>query len=140
MDFIKEFNRMMEEQNEIALATAINGKPNVRIVNFYYEKSEKGILYFSSFDGNRKIEEFAKNKEVAFTTISHKNEEHVRVKEAIVEKSKISVYEIKDKFLKKLPDYIMSIPEVLEHLVLFEVHFKTAEVVIDFQNMDTITL
>lgn len=35
MDYKIEFERMMEKQTAIAIATAADGAPNVRIVNFY---------------------------------------------------------------------------------------------------------
>ncbi len=69
MNFLQEFNRIMLSQKELALATSVDNIPNVRIVNFYYNISKKGVVYFSTFSGNPKIEEFAKNNIVAFTTI-----------------------------------------------------------------------
>lgn len=139
MDFKKEFERMMEIQSEIALATSVDGIPNVRIVNFYYEP-EKKTLYFSSFADNQKVSEMEQNPHVAFTTITSNGEEHVRVKNGIVHKSSVSVVEIKDKFLSKMPEYIMSIPDVLPALILFEITFCNADVVLDFEHMDTIAL
>lgn len=43
-------------------------------------------------------------------------EEHIRVKNAIVQKSSVSVEAIKGKSLAKTPEYIMGIPEVLLRL------------------------
>lgn len=139
MDYRKEFKRMMEIQTEIAIATSVNGLPNVRIVNFYYD-AEKKTLYFSSFEDNQKVAELEQNPHVAFTTISKKGEEHIRVKHGMVRKSVITIEEIKDKFLAKLPGYIMSIPHVLPALVLFEITFENADVVLDFEHTDTITI
>lgn len=51
MDYRKEFDRMMQSQAEIALATSVDGQPNVRIVNFYYDAAQK-TLYFASFADN----------------------------------------------------------------------------------------
>ncbi|MEG0494610.1 MAG: pyridoxamine 5'-phosphate oxidase family protein, partial [Clostridia bacterium] len=48
MDYRKEFERMMRSQTAIALATSVDGFPNVRIVNFYYDTNQK-TLYFSTF-------------------------------------------------------------------------------------------
>ena len=123
MDYSKEFKRMMQTQTAIALATAADGVSNVRIVNFYYD-----------------AETFEKNTHVAFTTIPTNGEEHVRVKNGIVKKSSVSIEAIKDKFLTKMPEYIMSIPDVLPALILFEVTFDEADVVIDFEHMKTIAV
>ena len=79
MDIKVEFLRIMAEQTEIALATSVNNGPNVRIVNFYFEPAEN-ILYFSSFKGNDKVKEINENPIVAFTTIPHGGNEHVKDK------------------------------------------------------------
>ncbi|KXL52114.1 pyridoxamine 5'-phosphate oxidase [Anaerotignum neopropionicum] len=139
MDYRKEFERMMETQTEIALATSVDELPNVRIVNFYYDADNK-TLYFSSFADNQKVAELEQNPRVAFTTIAKNGEEHVRVKNGMTRKSTVAVEEIKGKFLAKLPEYIMSIPDVLPALVLFDITFDNADVVLDFEHMDTITI
>ncbi|MEG0902514.1 MAG: pyridoxamine 5'-phosphate oxidase family protein, partial [Clostridia bacterium] len=90
MDYKKEFERMLQSQTAIALATAADGIPNVRIVNFYYDTDQK-TLYFSTFGDNQKVTELLKNTQVAFTTIPAKSEEHVRVKNGQVRKSNVAV-------------------------------------------------
>lgn len=139
MDYKKEFERMMEKQTAIAIATAVDGVPNVRIVNFYYD-AELKTLYFSTFGDNQKVAELVENPHVAFTTIPENGEEHVRVKAGVVRKSAVSVETIKAKFLWKMPEYIMSIPDVLPALILFEITFDEADVVIDFEHMETIAV
>ena len=86
MDYLQEFNKIMTAQKEIALATSTSKNPNVRVVNFYYNPEQKGILYFSTFKGNNKTKEFTENNSVAFTTIPETGNGHVRVKGATVEK------------------------------------------------------
>ncbi|WP_313530465.1 pyridoxamine 5'-phosphate oxidase family protein [Anaerotignum sp.] len=139
MDYQKEFERMMRTHTEIALATAVDEMPNVRIVNFYYEPEEK-VLYFSSFGDNQKVLEFEKNPSVAFTTIAPVGEEHVRVRRGMVRKSDAFTDEIKYKFLKKMPEHLMCIPQLLPELLLFEITFDQCEVVLDFEHMDCISL
>ena len=73
MDYRKEFERMMQTQTAMALATAADGAPNVRIVNFYYDAETKA-LYFSTFSDNQKVAEFEKNPHAAFTTIPESGE------------------------------------------------------------------
>ena len=44
MDTLKEFQKMMAEQTDLALATiGTDGIPNVRVVNYYF--NQKIILY-----------------------------------------------------------------------------------------------
>lgn len=133
MKFLNVFNRIMEEQVELALATCKDGIPNVRVVNFCYDKTNEGIIYFSSFRDNKKVEEFTQNNRVAFTTIPHEGNEHVRVKNAMIKRSALTVYDVKEKFIKKIPDYEMVIEQGGESLILFEIHFKEAEVTINME-------
>lgn len=105
MDYMKEFMRIMESQSAIALATAVANVPNVRIVNFCSDNQNKGVLYFSTFKNNRKVKEFAENSQVAFTTIPIGTNEHVRANKATILKSNLTIYDLKEAFIKKIPDY-----------------------------------
>ncbi|HCQ91117.1 MAG TPA: pyridoxamine 5-phosphate oxidase [Clostridium sp.] len=140
MDFLQEFNRIMTEQCEIALATCVDNIPNVRIVNFYYDTKKKGIVYFSTFKDNQKVEEFSKNNIVAFTTVPHKENEHVRVTKAIIQKSNLTIYDLKDGFAKKIPDYEVTIEQAGSQLALYEICFKEAVVTLDLTHSSNIIL
>ena len=140
MDFFKEFNRLMLSQEELALATSIDNIPNVRIINFYYNISKKGVIYFSTFSDNLKVKEFEKNNIVAFTTIPSSGTEHVRADKAIIQKSNLTIFDLKDEFIKKIPDYEMTINEVGNQLSLYEIHFKEATVTLDYTESTTIAL
>jgi uncharacterized pyridoxamine 5'-phosphate oxidase family protein len=141
MNELKEFNRIMAEQKAIALATC--GKkdlPNVRIVNYYYDAGNKGVLYFSTFRNNPKTREFAHNNNVAFTTIPAVNNEHVRVHEATVRKSDLTIYDLKEAFIRKIPDYEMTIDQAGSKMDLYEIHFIKASVTLDFNRSGKVTL
>jgi uncharacterized pyridoxamine 5'-phosphate oxidase family protein len=138
MDTKKEFIRIMEGQTEIALATSVNDVCSVRIVNFYYDDDSK-VLFFSTFGDNEKLKEFEQNDNVAFTTIPHKGNEHIKGK-GKVKKSNITIYDIKDNFINKIPEYKYTIEEAGQFLVLFEIHFHTAIVTLDFENIDILEL
>ncbi|EOR21158.1 hypothetical protein A500_14218 [Clostridium sartagoforme AAU1] len=143
MDFSKEFNRIMEDTNNIALATAINNTPNVRIVNFYYNPENKGMVYFASFRGLPKTIEFLQNNKVAFTTvpkIPDENSEHIRVSTATINKSSLSIYDLKEEFIKKLPSYEMIINQAGDMLDVYEIHFKEANVILEVRQSGKITL
>lgn len=140
MDFLREFNRIMVEQGEMALATCVDNTPNVRIVNFYYDAKRKGIVYFSTFRDNSKVEEFLKQNTVAFTTVPSKGTEHIRVTRGTVQKSDLTIYDLKEGFVKKIPDYEMIIEQAGSQLVLYEIHFREAVVTLDFTQCGSITL
>ncbi len=133
-----EFLKIMAEQTEIALATSVDNMPNVRIVNFYFEPAEN-ILYFSSFKGNDKSKEIKSNPYVAFTTIPHSGNEHVKAK-GIVQKSQKTIFDVAEQFIAKVPDYKDTIEYAGESLILFEVRFDTAIVTKDLGTIKTLKL
>ncbi len=140
MDFLQEFNRIMVSQEELALATSIDNIPNVRIVNFYYDITRKGVVYFSTFSNNSKIEKFVKNNVVAFTTIPSNENEHIRVNKTNIHKSDLTIFDFKNEFIKKIPDYEMTIEEAGNQLSLYEIHFRQATITLDYTQSDMITL
>ena len=140
MDCLQEFNKIMMEEKEIALATSTSKPPNVRIKNFYYNPEHKGVLYFSTFKGNNKTKEFLENNIVAFSTIPKLGNGHVRVKGGTVEKSNLSIHDIKDEFIKKSPDFEMTVKHAGEQLEIYEVHFNEATLILDFMTIVNVTL
>ena len=128
----------MAEQTEIALATSVDNIPNVRIVNFYFDPAEN-ILYFSSFEGNDKIKEMNSNPYVAFTTIPHSGNEHVKAK-GMAKKSSKTIFDVAEQFIAKIPVYKDTIEYAGESLILFEVRFDTAIVTKDLNTIKKLEL
>ncbi|WP_110955096.1 pyridoxamine 5'-phosphate oxidase family protein [Anaerosinus massiliensis] len=133
-----DLTRILETQTEIALATSVENTPNVRIVNFYFD-STTNLLFFATFGDNEKVKEFEQNKKVAFTTIPHHGNEHVKAT-GIVKQSKQTIFDIADHFIAKIPDYKDTIEQAGQFLILFEIQFDTAIVTLDFENIATIQL
>ena len=138
MNVKTEFLKIMAEQTEIALATSVDNIPNVRIVNFYFEPAEN-ILYFSSFEGNDKIKEINSNPYVAFTTIPHSGNEHVKAK-GMAKKSSKTIFDVAEQFIAKIPGYKDTIEYGGESLILFEVKFETVIVTKDLNTIKTLEL
>lgn len=139
MDYKNEFERMMQTETQLALATVAGGGPNVRIVNFYYEPQNE-TLYFATFADNDKVAELQQNPHVAFTTIPSSGQGHVRVTQGLAKKSAVPAEEHKEKFLAKLPGHIIGIPALLPELVVYEVTFGRADVVLDFEHIGQVVL
>lgn len=138
MNVKTEFLKIMAEQTEIALATSVDNIPNVRIVNFYFDPAEN-ILYFSSFEGNDKIKEMNSNPYVAFTTIPHSGNEHVKAK-GMAQKSSKTIFDVAEQFIAKIPGYKDTIEYAGESLILFEVRFDTAIVTKDLNTIKKLEL
>ena len=132
------FLRIMAEQTEMALATSVNNVPNVRIVNFYFDPCEN-ILYFSSFKDNDKVKEIEGNPSIAFTTIPHTGNQHVKAK-GLAKRSSKTVVDMAEHFIAKVPDYKKTIDYAGESLILFEVRFDTAIVTKDLATISTLKL
>ncbi len=140
MEFINAFNKIMAEQNIMALATSVDNNPNVRIVNFCYDVEKKGVVYFTTFKDNPKEKEFAKNNIVAFTTIPSSGARHVRVAMANIQKSASTLYDLKDAFVNKVPDYKEVVEMAGDQMVVYEIHFKEASVTLEMNETADITL
>lgn len=139
MNTIKEFGRIMATQTELALATiGTDGTPNVRIVNYYFNP-KNNVLYFATFKDNEKLKEMEQNRNVAFTTIPKKGNEHIKAK-GIALRSEQTVFDLADCFCDKIPDYKNTIDFAGNSLILYEIHFKTATVTLDLSNIQTITV
>lgn len=139
MKTVAAFKEIMAEHTEIALSTSVEEVPNVRIVSFFYDESKK-CLFFSTFKGNEKITEFQKNPNVAFTTIPTENTNHVRVHYAKVQKSELSVYDVAEQWIQKIPSYEENIKNAGQMLELYEIHFTEAIVILGMSSRETIQL
>ncbi|MEI5995407.1 pyridoxamine 5'-phosphate oxidase family protein [Candidatus Enterococcus mansonii] len=139
MKTAEAFNKIMNEQTEIALATSVKEVPNVRIVSFFYDETKK-CLFFATFKMNEKITEFDENSNVAFTTIPTKTTNHVRVHYAQVRKSELTVYDVAEQWIQKIPSYEENIKHAGQMLILYEIHFTEADVVLGMDSKETLHL
>ena len=139
MDTLKEFQRIMTTQTDLALSTVgTDGNPNVRIVNYYFNP-KNNVIYFATFKDNKKVQEIDQNRNVAFTTIPTNGNEHIKAR-GIALRSNQTVFDLADCFCDKIPDYKNTIDFAGDSLILYEIHFKTATVTLDLSNIQTITL
>ena len=131
MEAKKEFLRMINECDEIALATSIHDIPNVRIVNYYYDK-ENNIMYFATFTGREKISEFWKNNNVSFTTIpmNRGKREHIRARGHVRESEK-SILDLREEFSNKMADFGEIIDKYSNDLKVYEIKFSEVTVTLD---------
>ncbi|WEV72490.1 pyridoxamine 5'-phosphate oxidase family protein [Bifidobacterium sp. ESL0790] len=134
MNTKEEFYRLLAEQTEMALATSVDDIPDVRIVNFYFEPADN-ILYFATFKDNNKVKEMQANARVAFTTIPHGGNAHVKA-QGIARPSRKSIDEIADKFIAKIPDYANTLRAADGNLLLYEISFSLATVTKDLGNIN----
>ena len=140
MDFSKEFEKVMENTATFALATSVDNAPNVRIITFYYDVKNNGVVYFPTFKQSPKTVEFSQNNKVAFTTIPDGRVGIVRVKNAIIQKSTLTVHDIKDGITKKYPGFADTVANAGTMMEVYEIHFNEAEVTVGYGNVGKVTL
>ena len=131
MEAKKEFLRMINECEEIALATSIHDFPNVRIVNYYYDE-KNNVMYFATYTGREKISEFWKNNNVSFTTIpmNRGKREHIRAR-GHVRESKKSILDLRTEFSNKMADFAEIIDKYSNDLKVYEIRFSEVTVTLD---------
>ena len=131
MEAKKEFLRMINECEEIALATSIHDFPNVRIVNYYYDE-KNNVMYFTTYTGREKISEFWKNNNVSFTTIpmNRGKREHIRARGHVRESEK-SILDLREEFSNKMADFGEIIDKYSKDLKVYEIKFSEVTVTLD---------
>ncbi len=131
MEYLDDCLRILDRDEALALATCAEGEPNVRIVNFVRDGDKTGVLYFATFPGNQKVAEFERNDRVAFTTIPKEGTEHVRAQGAQVVKSSLSMADIGDAFVAKIPGYAEMIDQAGDALLLYELRCDRVSVILN---------
>ena len=140
MEAKKEFLRMINECEEIALATSIHDFPNVRIVNYYYDE-KNNVMYFATYTGREKISEFWKNNNVSFTTIpmNRGKREHIRARGHVRESEK-SILDLRTEFSNKMADFAEIIDKYSKDLKVYEIRFSEVTVTLDSRYYETVSL
>jgi uncharacterized pyridoxamine 5'-phosphate oxidase family protein len=139
MDSKATFSNVMAASMNMALATATDNMPKVRIVSFMYDETAKTV-YIATFSGSSKTLEFAKNENVAFTTIPKDGESHVRVRSAIAKKSALGVADVKDRFIAKMPMFEGLFGQFAGAMEIWEISFTEADVIENAGNEVKITI
>ena len=140
MEAKKEFLRMINECEEIALATSIHDFPNVRIVNYYYDE-KNNVMYFATYTGREKISEFWKNNNISFTTIpmNRGKREHIRARGHVRESEK-SILDLREEFSNKMADFAEIIDKYSNDLKVYEIKFSEVTVTLDSRYYEKVSL
>ena len=140
MEAKKEFLRMINECEEIALATSIHDFPNVRIVNYYYDE-KNNVMYFATYTGREKISEFWKNNNISFTTIpvNRQKREHIRARGHVRESEK-SILDLREEFSNKMADFAEIIDKYSNDLKVYKIRFSEVTVTLDSRYYEKVSL
>lgn len=139
MNYQEEFQKIMKEETEIAIATSVKDMPNVRIVNFYYDEKKPGVIYFMTGKNSQKVKEFEVNNHVAIMSIPRKGKGYIQTRKGKVIKSNFSVEEMSDSFIEKIPGYDETIQMMKDVLVIYEIHVKEIQVILGMEEENEIS-
>ena len=131
MTIQEQFDQVMTESVNMALATSVGDKPNVRIITFAYDPAQKGKIFFTTFKGNQKIKEFEQNPMVACMPLPEGPEAEAQVRIfGVVQKSGIHMEELIAIIADKYPGNAETIREGGDMMEIYEVCFDQAFVTI----------
>ncbi len=131
------FEEIMLKSDTIALATAVDNKPNVRVISYIFENNK---IYFTSFKGRPKNTEIEANSAVAFTTEALVDGKCVRVLDGVCKKAEVSVHDMREKFVKRHPSFEIGFEKAIDMMELFEISFDSAIVTLGFGQNEVIEL
>ena len=141
MDQKQSFEKIMSETVNMALATSVESRPNVRVVTFAYDTAKAGRLFFTSFKGNQKTREFEQNATVCCMPLPENPEIAVQVRIfGEVKKSDLSLEDVIALIGKKNPDHGATLKKGGNMLDVYEVCFSEAMVTIGMSDAEIIRI
>ena len=133
MSDISVYCDLMGQTQNMALANPTAYGCNVRIVSYFLNEDTPSVLYFTTFRDCAKNAEFAADNRVSFTSIPAEGViQHVRSTDATVKRSAKKLEDILDMILKRMPDHVAASPEMRNALELYEIHLKSARLILGY--------
>ncbi|WP_125980739.1 hypothetical protein [Loigolactobacillus iwatensis] len=123
-----DLEKVMLGANKLAYATSLENIPNLRIVNFVWEKETPAVVYFASVHDSQGVQEFLSSKKIAFSTIPDSGNAHVATNDATGIASKRTLAEMRETFLKQIPGFDKVLNLIGDQLAVYEIHIHSTEV------------
>lgn len=140
MDMKELFVKYMGDVTNVALATSVDGKPNVRAVSIGFDEATPGVIYFNTFAGSNKAAELKSNPSVTFIPFPDKSDTSVTIRvSGTASPAEIPVERIAELIGRHLPQYGEEIPKMGEHGALFQVKYEQAEISLGMNPPEIIT-
>ena len=133
MEIIRTYHKILSETTDLALATCVENKPNVRVLSFIFDREKPGVLYFATESISPKVAEALLNEHVAFTTVPKAGQAHVRSNETVMKKSPFGLDRFKDDFIARVPACAGIFAAMGDQLDVYELHIKNAVLVTGFE-------
>lgn len=141
MNYLEMYNDIMKKAPAIALATAVDGMPDVRIISHCVIPERPDVLYFSTNRTSPKVLQFEANNVISFSTVPAPSDGHIHVrsKNATVHKSDLSIADVKDIFIEQIPGFDKILSVIGAYTDVYEIHIKEATVVLNPMQTGTVT-
>lgn len=133
------YNRVLSSSNVVALATSAGNMPNVRLLTCVHDEDKPGIIYFATENSSRKVEEFRENSRVALTSIPTDGVCHIRSSDAVIEKSALTVFDLRSKFEAAHEGYDGIIEAMGDVLEVYEISMKSCLVCTAMDKFETVS-
>lgn len=126
------FNQEMTQNTNLALASAVDNQPNVRVISFVFDENTPSKVYFSTHAMTAKVKEFSQNEKVAAVLLPDKPNADNSVRFAgTVKKSELSIPEFGKMMVKKLPQMAAMYENANPgEIFIYEINYPTAQVTI----------
>lgn len=140
MDMKELFVKYMGDVTNVALATEVDGKANVRAVSIGYDEATPNTIYFVTFARSDKAGELRTNPKVTFIPFPDKSDTNVTIRvRGTASPAEISMERIAKLIGKHLPEFGAQIPAMGENGALFQVQFENAEISLSMDPPEIIT-
>ena len=141
MNYLEMYNDIMKKAPAIALATTVDGMPDVRIISHCVIPERPDVLYFSTNRTSPKVLQFGANNIISLSTVPSPSDGHIHVrsKNATVRKSDLSIADVKDIFIEQIPGFDKILSVIGAYTDVYEIHMKEATVVLNPMQTGTVT-
>ncbi len=131
MELKQQFEQVMNTWVNMALATSVEDKANVRMVTFAYDNNQPGKIFFCTFKGNQKIAEFQKNPQVTCLPLPPAAETDLQVRIfGHVQESNLTLDQLIAMIALKYPGSAETMKMGGDMMAIYEVCFKEAMVTV----------
>lgn len=141
MDLQTALQEILRQTNNMALATSVENKPNVRVVTFAYDEAHPGVVYFTSFKGNQKTIEFEQNPHVTFQPLPEVPNPVAQIRvQGLVQKSPRGLAEVAPLIIQKTPDFAEVVQQAGPMLEAYEIVFTQAAITVGMEDAQIVTV
>lgn len=129
---LETLQQVIATTNKIALATALDGQADVKIVNFVWFPESPDTLFFSSVKDSAALTTYAQQPDVALISVPNDDtvgNPYIRAQHVQLVRSDKTMTELLPRYLETVPNYQKVWELIGSKLVVFELRLK--EVYVD---------